>query len=155
MSIAKERNSALSTTAGQVLSNERGMTLIEIMIVVAIVAGLMAVLGSNVSKSFKESRVKQTKIQIVEIGKQLEAYNLTCGSYPTTEVGLKALVSNPGPEACPNWGPEPYYKTVPKDQWSRDFIYESDGGTYLLKSLGEDRKDGGEGYAKDLSNQDA
>lgn len=136
------------------ITDERGMTLIEIMIVIAIIAGLMAVLGNQATQMLNKSRVSNTKIQIKELGKQLEAYNLGCNSYPTTDQGLQALVQSPG-ESCPNWGPEPYLKKVPKDSWSRNFLYESDGSTFVIRSLGKDGKEGGDGYAKDLSSEDA
>jgi general secretion pathway protein G len=135
-----------------VVTNEKGMTLIEIMIVIAIIAGLMAVLGAKVTNSLKLSKVQNTKLMIKELGKQLEAYNLVCNSYPTTDQGLEALVKNPG--NCPNWGPEPYYKSVPKDQWGSPFLYESDGAKYAIKSLGADKKEGGEGFDHDLSSED-
>lgn len=136
------------------LRNEAGMTLIEIMIVIAIIAGLMAVLGTNVMKSFNQSRVANTKISMQEVKKQLDQYNLNCGSYPSTDQGLMALVKDPGKEACPNWG-EAYIKEKQlKDQWNRVFIYESDGQKVTLRSLGADGKEGGEGYNADISSDD-
>ena len=84
--------------------DERGMTLIEIMIVIAIIAGLMAVLGSNVMNSRKKAQVEQTKMQIKELGKQLEAYNLSCNSYPTSEQGLKRLDGEPWYRCLPRLG---------------------------------------------------
>jgi general secretion pathway protein G len=136
------------------LANQKGMTLIEIMIVIAIIAGLMAVLGTTANQKLQQSRVQNAKIQIKEIGKELEAYNLACNNYPTSEMGLQALMQSPG-ESCPNWGPEPYVKKLPKDPWNRPFIYESDGNTFVIRSLGRDGKEGGDGYAKDLSSEDA
>ena len=136
--------------SGHSIRNERGMTLIEIMIVIAIIAGLMAVLGSSAVSFLNKSKVSETKIQIKEIAKALEAYNLTCNSYPTTDQGLAALVKNPGPDVCANWGPEPFLKKEPKDSWGKPFIYESDGGTFDIISLGKDRKEGGEGYDADI-----
>ncbi len=134
--------------------NNRGMTLIEIMIVMIILGGLLAFLGKSVMDNFQKSRVKQAKIQIAEVSKQLEVYNSDCQKFPTTEQGLQALVTNPGTDACPNWGPNPYQKSLPKDPWGGQFIYESDGSTFTLKSLGRDKKEGGEGYDKDLSSED-
>jgi general secretion pathway protein G len=134
-------------------ANERGMTLIEIMIVLVIIGGLMAVLGTGAVRFLNSSKVDTAKIQIKEISKSLEAYNLTCNSYPTTDEGLKALTANPG-ESCPNWGPEPYMKKEPKDPWGRPYVYESDGGSFTLMSMGKDRKPGGEGYDKDISSAD-
>jgi len=131
--------------------NERGMTLIEIMIVIAIIAGLLAVLGTMAFSRLKEARVSTAKIQMKAIGQALESYNLACNSYPTTDQGLAALVTKPGADACANWGPEPYLKKSQMlDPWKKEFIYESDGSTFELKSLGEDKKEGGEGNAKDL-----
>ncbi len=127
------------------LRNQKGMTLIEIMIVIAIIAGLMAVLGKNVMNNLVKSRVENTKILINEISKQLESYNLACGSYPTTDQGLGALVANPGAEVCPNWGPEPYFKKMQKDAWGTPFAYESDGNKFVIRSYGPSKHDGGAG----------
>jgi general secretion pathway protein G len=134
--------------------DQAGMTLIEIMIVLAIVGGLMAVLGSRFIGQLEKSRVSNVKIQIKEISKQLDMYNTECSNYPTTEQGLQALIQSPGEDACPNWGPEPYLKKEPKDPWNRTFIYESDGTSFTLKSLGKDKKEGGEGYDKDISSEE-
>ena len=60
-------------------------------------------------------------------------------------------MKNPGTEACSNWGPDAYVKeSMLKDPWGRPFMYESDGGTFNIISLGADKKEGGEGYDKDL-----
>lgn len=132
--------------------NEAGMTLIEIMIVLAIIGTLMAVLGQTVMGRLEKSRVSNAKIQIRELQKQLDLYNTDCGSYPTTDLGLNALLTSPG-DACPNWGPEPYAKKGSlKDPWGGEFIYESDGSTIqVLKSLGKDKKEGGDSYGTDIS----
>ncbi len=136
------------------LANQKGMTLIEIMIVIAIIAGLMAVLGTSANSYLQKSRVSNAKIAMKELGKQLESYNLTCNSYPTTDQGLQALIQAPG-EACPNWGPEPYIKKSQTiDPWGKPFIYESDGGKYVIRSLGRDRKESGDGYDRDLSSEE-
>jgi general secretion pathway protein G len=135
--------------------NQAGMTLIEIMIVLAIIGTLMAVLGQTVMGRLESSRVSNAKIQLREIQKQLDLYNADCGSYPTTEQGFDALIKSPGEEACPNWGPQPYLKKAPKDPWNNELIYESDGSAItVLKSLGKDRKEGGDGPGKDISLED-
>lgn len=134
-----------------VVQNESGMTLIEIMIVIAIIAGLLGVLGTTATEKFQQSRVENARIQMKELSNALESFNLSCGSYPTTEQGLTALLENPGADACSNWGPQPYTKkNMLKDPWKRDFIYESDGGTFSIRSLGRDKKEGGEGHDTDL-----
>ncbi len=133
------------------LANENGMTLIEIMIVIAIIGGLLTVLGTTAFDRYEKSRVDTTKISMKTLSSGLEAYNLACNSYPTTDQGLAALVTKPSGDACPNWGPGAYVnKGQLKDSWGKDFIYESDGGTFEIKSYGRDKKEGGEGYAKDI-----
>ncbi|NQZ00966.1 MAG: type II secretion system major pseudopilin GspG [Bdellovibrionales bacterium] len=130
------------------LNSESGMTLLEIMIVLAILGGLLAVLATNVMSSFNKSKVENTKIQMKLIGDSLNMYNLDCGSYPTS---LEGLVSK---DDCPNWGPDPYLKKVPRDAWNTEFLYEVDGSSYYLISLGEDRREGGSGLAADLNSDD-
>ena len=134
------------------LRDQRGMTLIEIMIVMAILAGLIGVLGTTAMNQYRKSQIEQTKIAMREIAKQLEAYNLACNSYPTTEQGLMALVEDPGSDVCPNWGPDPYLKKSQlKDRWGNDFIYESDGTRFTLMSHGADKRPGGTGVNKDIT----
>ena len=133
------------------LLNQAGMTLIEIMIVIAIIGGLLTVLGTTAFDRFEKSRVDTTKISIKTIASALEAYTLNCNSSPTTDQGLNVLVTKPGEDVCPNWGQGGYLKkNQTKDAWGKDFVYESDGGTFEIKSFGKDKKEGGEGYAKDL-----
>jgi general secretion pathway protein G len=137
------------------LANQRGLTLIEIMVVLMIIGGLAAVLGKTVFDNLANAKVKQTRLQFSEVSKALEMYNGDCGGLPTTEQGLQALLADPGKDVCPNWGPKPYSKkTVMTDPWGRPLIYESDGTNFVLKSLGADRREGGEGDKKDLSSTD-
>ena len=133
--------------------NEKGMTLIEIMIVLAILAGLGGIIVNRVTSSLKKARVKNAQILITELGKSLDTYYTDCGKYPSE---LDGLINDLGD--CSNWGPEPYLgkkKSVPRDPWENEFIYESDGASYELISLGEDGKEGGKDYAEDISSEDA
>lgn len=153
-------NSTLPTSlaiprARRPLSNERGMTLIEIMVVLLIVGGLMATLGQTVFSSFARSKVQQTRLKFAELSKSLELYNGDCGGFPSTEQGLAVLLADPGKDVCANWGPKPYAtKSILSDMWGRAIIYESDGNTFLLKSLGSDRREGGVEDGKDLLSTD-
>ncbi len=132
--------------------SEKGMTLIEIMIVVAIIGGLMAVLGNRIMGNLDRAKVSQAKIHMREIQKQLEMFYLDCNSYPTTDEGFEALVD--APPSCTSWGPEPYLKNVPKDPWGSNYVYESNGGNFTITSLGKDRRIGGEGYDADISSDE-
>lgn len=139
--------------AKQILKSNSGMTLIEIMIVLAIVVGLMTTVGTNVINQFQTSKVRSAKIQINEIGNAIEMYSLDCGSYPTSDQGLSALTS--APSGCSNWGPNPYIKkkSLLKDPWNNDFLYERiSGSEFEIISLGADGQEGGEGLDADVSN---
>src|ERR1035438_9777820 len=132
-----------------------GFTLIEIMIVLGILGSLMAILFKTICQGQRNAQVKEAKIMINQIGNGLDAFYTDCGFYPTTDQGLQSLLTPPGGgRTCNNWGPEPYLKKMPKDPWGTDLVYTSDGVHYVLKSLGADRKEGGEGVNKDISSED-
>jgi general secretion pathway protein G len=159
MSKNMKRNMCPTTTnlkASKALKNQLGMTLIEIMIVIAIIGGLMAIVGSKLVGQLDNARIKNTKIQIQQLSKQLDAYYTDCNAYPTSDQGLEALLKSPGSDACSNWGPNPYLtkESELKDQWGHKFLYESDGTEYTIISYGRDGKEGGEGAAKDISSKD-
>lgn len=135
----------------RVVRNSKGMTLLEIMIVLVILGGLIAILATQVQGRLKKAKIRQAQIQIAEYGKSLDMYFTDCNNYPSTEEGLGALVA--APSGCSNWGPDPYIKKVNKDPWGGDFIYESTGNDYELKSLGSDRREGGAGDAADVSSK--
>jgi len=131
------------------------MTLIEIMIVLAIIAGMATVIVSQVSKQFAKAKVNQARILISEVGKSLDQFYTDCGFYPDSGQGINALLQAPGGRTCSNWGPEPYLKKAPKDPWGGDLIYSSsDGLKYTLRSLGADRQEGGDGVKTDISSDD-
>jgi len=133
----------------QVLGNQRGMTLIEIMIVLVIIGGIASILATQIIGKLGSAQLKEAKIQIKEIGKELDMFYTDCGFYPTSLDGLITADTN-----CKNWGPEPYMKKKPVDPWNNEFVYESQGTTYELKSLGKDRKEGGSGADADISSND-
>lgn len=130
--------------------NQKGMTLVEIMIVLAILGGLIAVLSSSVVKQLSKARIKEAKIQMSEIGKALDMFYTDCGFYP--QEGLNDLLE--APSDCKNWGPDAYLPKMPKDPWSHEFEYENSGGSFILRSLGQDGREGGEGEAADISSED-
>ena len=131
----------------QNLRNSRGMTLIEILIVLAIIGTLMATLLPMIGNRFDKSKVGQTKIAMGQVINAINLYYTDCGKYPTSLDGL--LKADP---ECSNWGPEPYMKKAPKDAWNREFNYTIEGSNYVLKSLGKDGRDGGDGFDKDITN---
>ena len=119
----------------------RGMTLIEIMVVM--ILGLIAgMVGINVVAAAARARVDRTKTDLQAIQGGLDLYKARHGKYPDTGTGLKALVD------------EGILPRTPKDSWDNDFLYMVEGGKAVVKSYGEDGQAGGEGNAADLSNLD-
>jgi general secretion pathway protein G len=133
---------------------EAGFTLIEMMIVLAIIALVMGFVGTNVIRKYDESRVTSTKIQIKQLATILTDFRRVCGFYPTSEQGLDALVKAPAGRTCKNYDPEGFIKKLPQDAWNNDFMYESDGNKFKITSYGSDGKPGGEGFDKDITSDD-
>lgn len=139
----------------KVQKSEAGFTLIEMMIVLAIIALVAGFVTTNVIRRFDESKVSAAKIQIKQLGVVLDDFRRVCGRYPTTDENLDALIKSPEGMGCKNYPEEGFLpKRVPQDPWNHDFVYSSDGQKYVLKSLGADGKEGGEGINKDISSED-
>jgi len=130
--------------------NGKGFTLIEILVVLAILGLLAGLVGPRVMNILSGGKSQAAKLQIENLGQPLDLYRLEVGRYPTTSEGLEALVSQPA--GASNWN-GPYLKksSVPKDPWNNDYHYRSPGehGEYDLYSLGSDNAEGGEGEAAD------
>ena len=135
------------------LNGNLGMSLVEIMIVLVIMGTVMALVGRTVMGRFEQSKIQTTKLQMDGFKSALQDYYLDNNIYPTTDQGLAALVKKPTTGTEPtNYAPEGYLKAkvIPKDAWGSDFIYESDGAKYTIKSYGKDKKEGGDGNATDI-----
>lgn len=134
---------------------ERGMTLIEIMVVLMILGLIIGLVAVNVMPRFWEAQRRSTEIQIKNLESALDLFKLNCGFYPSTEQGLEALVSPPGVgRQCKNYSPEGYIKNVPLDPWKNPYYYISPGSggrPYEIISLGADGVQGGEGDNADIS----
>lgn len=142
-----------------VRTNKNGFTLIEIMVVIVILAGLAALVVPKMMGRADDAKITDTKVQIKNIETALKLYKLDSGVYPTTEQGLAALVTKPAAGVIPKNYKEGGYldgKKVPKDPWLNDYIYVSPGehGDYDLSSFGADGVKGGEGNNADITNWD-
>ena len=138
------------------LSLQAGFTLIEMMIVLAIIGFVMSIVGQNVAKKYAESQVNGTKIQIRSLGVVLDDFRRVCGRYPNSLEGLEALIHAPQGLDCKNYDPEGFLKEkkVPEDAWGRPFDYESDGTKYVIKSGGASGKGDGDGVNKMITSDD-
>ncbi|HMK61849.1 MAG TPA: type II secretion system major pseudopilin GspG [Dissulfurispiraceae bacterium] len=133
-----------------VICNSKGFTLVELLVVMAIIALILALVGPNIFSKLGKSKTSAAKAQIELYGQALDQYRLDIGHYPTTAQGLQALLANPGEE---KWqGPYLKKNVLPVDPWNRQYIYQSPGmhGDYDLYSLGRDGAQGGEGEDKDV-----
>jgi len=133
-----------------------GVTLIEILVVIAIIGILAAVIVPSVMGRPDEARVVAARQDIGAIGQALELYRLDNYAYPTQSQGLAALVERPTIEPItPNWKLGGYLKKMPIDPWGRQYVYvpSPDGFSYEIISLGLDGKPGGQGVSADISSK--
>lgn len=135
-------------------SIQTGFTLLEIMVVVAIIGLLAAVIVPNVIGQGEAAKVDLTKANMGKIVQQLDLYKFNNGSYPTSEEGLNALVERPA--SARKWPDGGYLPKVPEDAWNNEYQYISPGveGPFDLLSLGADGAEGGEGSDADINWRD-
>ena len=134
----------------------RGMTLIEILVVLVLIAVVMGIVGGNFIGKGEKAKADAAKIEIGQISQTLDLYKLESGRYPTTQEGLQALIT--APAGVSNWN-GPYWKrsSVPKDPWGNEYKYvspASNGAPYEIISYGASGKEGGEGPNKGISSND-
>ena len=131
--------------------DERGFTLVEILVVITIIGLIMALVGPRVINYLGEAKVKAAKIQIQSFSSALDLYYLDAGRYPSSSEGLTALAQRPGGAATWNG---PYLKggVVPNDPWGRPYLYRAPGehGAFDIVSYGSDGQEGGTGTAADI-----
>jgi general secretion pathway protein G len=132
-------------------------SLLEMLIVVAIIALLAALVAPRLAGALGEGRVKTTRAQIEMLAAGVEQFNLHAGRYPTKEEGLAVLLTKPENVADDKWqGPYVEKDFIPKDGWGRDFVYDfDDRGRFVIRSLGADGRAGGDGDNADLDNRSA
>ncbi len=126
-------------------SVNKGFTLIEILLVLAIIGILGAMIVPQFAGQGKKARVAAAKADIeTNLPTALDMYELENGRYPTTEQGLKSLIEKPSsPPVSENWnGPYLKKKRIPKDPWGKEYNYVSPGvhntEEYDLFSYGSD-----------------
>lgn len=129
-----------------------GFTLIEILVVLAIIGLMAGLVGPKVMKQFTAAKTKTARLQIEDLAGALDMYRLDIGRYPGSDQGLAALVTQPG--NAKNWnGPYLRKSKVPQDPWGQAYHYRAPGehGEFDLYSLGADNAQGGEGDSQDVS----
>ena len=133
-----------------------GLTLVEMIVVLAIIAVVAVLIVPNVIGRPDEARVTVAKTDLKTIATALRMYRLGNGDYPTTQQGLEALASRPTTPPEPRAYPaEPYLTELPTDPWGKAYVYRSPGlnGAYDLLSYGKDGEEGGETLDADLTDR--
>ena len=132
------------------MSDHRGFTLVELLVVMVIIGLLATLVAPGLFKQLGKGQVSAAKAQIASLEQALDKFRLDVGRYPTTQEGLSSLVTNPGIEGWDG----PYVKTgTITDPWKRPYQYQSPGahGEFDVFSYGRDGNPGGEGEDKDIT----
>jgi len=135
------RLAAMQTQDDDIRRRQAGYTLVELLVVLAILGLLVAIAAPRLISYFGAAKVDTAKIQIDRLGASLDLYHIQVGHYPTDQEGIASLA--------------PYLKNQESliDPWGRPYLYRSPGqhGEYDLYSLGADGKEGGDGEDRDIT----
>ncbi|HWK15083.1 MAG TPA: type II secretion system major pseudopilin GspG [Rhizobiaceae bacterium] len=125
-----------------------GFTLVEMLVVLAIIGLISALVGPRVLSQLTDSRERAAKLQIEAFSSALDIFFIDVGRYPVENEGLGALMQKPSSVQVWN-GPYLRGDRVPLDPWGREYRYASDGRTFQISTLGPD----GTGASAQLGNR--
>jgi general secretion pathway protein G len=128
----------------------RAFTLVELMVVVAIIGMLAAVVTINLVGQTDKARISRVKADFKVIGDAIDLFKVDCGFYPQQLSDLWERPAN-----AKNWGPEPYLKEYPPtDPWGNEYMYERRSGSdHVVISYGADGAPGGDAETADLDSK--
>ncbi|MDO8959512.1 MAG: type II secretion system major pseudopilin GspG [Rhodocyclaceae bacterium] len=133
------------------MSKARGFTLLELLVVVAIIGLLAAFVGPRYVSQIGKSETAAARAQIEALARALDTFRLDTGHYPSSAQGLGALRERPAGEA--KWNGPYLQKDVPADPWGKPYVYRTPGARsdFELLSLGRDGAPGGSGENADIA----
>lgn len=139
-------------------ARDEGYSLLEILVVLAIIGTLMTLVAPRLMGNVDKSNVIAAKAQTRTLRLALDSYSLDMGSYPTANEGLNALITPPQGQEARWFGPYLDDEAIPIDPWNNPFIYQppemqANGrlSSPRVISLGADRQVGGDGLNEDIS----
>lgn len=143
----------LGELARRVGREERGMSLIEIMVVITIIGLIMGIIGTSVFGALDDAKIDTTKNQMQNLSLALKSYKIANGHYPTSSEGLESLI-NP-PSSAKKRRKFLDADKVPVDAWDGEFMYYSPGThgdhDFEIVSYGADGTPGGDGANADIN----
>ena len=149
--IVKERSPLERLKTSKAIKNQSGFSLVEIIVVLAIIGGIMTLLAPRIFQNKQKSNQRIAKIQLAKIANAVNEFYADCDQLPES---LDNLLDDPGPDVCESWGPDSYVKEKDLiDPWKGDITYEGGGSGFILKSYGADGTEGGEGYDSDVEHE--
>ncbi len=123
----------------------RGMSLLEIMVVIVLIGLVTSMVGVAVMNRLEDGKIETARTQARNIESALEQYKLKFGSYPNATQGLSVLESPPKGT--------PIMDRIPKDPWNNDYIYSNPGQKNTRKfDVISKGPDGQEGTEDDVGN---
>lgn len=129
---------------------QRGVTLLEMLVVLVIIALLAGLVGVRLLSQVDRSKSVAAKAQVASLISAVESLRADIGRLPTAEEGLALL--NDAPPEMTNWFGPYIDGDIPLDPWERPYRFDigADGREFYLYTLGEDGKPGGRGAAQDI-----
>jgi len=141
------------------IKNEKGFTLIEILVVVLILSLLVAIVGPKIIGRTDDAKITTARQQIANFETALKLFKIDNGFYPSTDQGLESLINKPEHGRIPAKYRSGGYlekSVIPNDPWDSPYYYFSPGlhGDYDIISFGGDGAEGGEGNDADITSWD-
>ena len=131
--------------------SRRGFTLMEVLLVLAILVILGSLVGVSIMRMQKNANINAARSQVSFLEGVVKAYSIDIGTCPTTQQGLQALAAAPSDLKNPAKWQGPYLdKQIPADPWGNDYQYEQTGpDQFRIWSTGPD---GASGSEDDIAN---
>ncbi|MCP4913137.1 MAG: type II secretion system major pseudopilin GspG [Oligoflexia bacterium] len=131
----------------QVMKSQAGFSLVEILVALTLIGLAGTFVVGKIFDQLLQGQIESVNIQMGSFKKLLGDYRYKCGTYPSTEQGLDALVQKPtAGKECKKYPPDGFIQdgVLPVDPWDEDYLYKSDGKKYEIISIGPDREEGTE-----------